>query len=531
MRLDPITVEVIRNALSYSAEEMGIALRNSAYSHNIKERMDHSCALLTPQGNLLAQAEHIPVHLGSLPWGVKNVLRYFKKNGEDWKQQDIVMANDPYIVGTHLSDVTLLRPIFFDSKLIGFSVNKAHHADVGGETPGSLSSDAVSLYEEGVVIPPVKLIRQGQMDQNLLEDFTRQVRNPEITAGDLRAQIAAANLGERQVMELAQRYGTSLLFATFREIISHSERRMRERLEAIPEGIYTSEDCLEDIQDYGTLTWIRVKLTKEVDRFSIDFSGTDPQVKTPFNAVFGVTLSATYFAVKSIVDPEAPMNQGVLNPIDVFAPLGSLVNPRRPAPVSGGNLETSQRIADTAFKALAQAVPDRVPAASHGSMNNVIVGGYDPRREKQWVFVETNGGGSGGRHGKDGVSGIHCNMTNTMNTPIEAIEQYYPMLFQEYELRPTTYGEGKWRGGCGIRRSWTLLGPSATVTVLGERNRIRPWGLDGGQPGGLAAYWVKREDGRQEKLKSKVTLDMSKGDTLIIETPGGGGYGKAERGV
>ena len=528
MPIDPITVEVIRNALSYTAEETGIALRNSAYSHNIKERMDHSCALFTSQGELLAQAEHIPVHLGSLPWGVKNVLRYLGDKEEDWEEGDIVMVNDPYIVGTHLNDMTLIKPVFFGGSLIGFSANKAHHVDIGGQTPGSISCDATSLYQEGVVIPPVKLIEQGHMKQTILDDFLAKVRTPEIAQGDLKAQIAAVNLGERRVLELKDKYGSGQLLSAFHEIIAYGERRMHEKLKAIPEGTYKAEDCLEDVESSDALTWIRVTLKKEKDRLSVDFSGTDAQVKIPLNAVFGVTLSATYFAIKSIADPEAPMNEGVLKPIKVFAPEGSLLNPVRPAPVSGGNLETSQRIADTVLKALAQAVPHRVPAASHGSMNNVLVGGWDSERKKQWVFYETIGGGSGGRPGKDGVDGIQCNMTNTMNTPVEAIEQYYPMLFEEYELRPKTYGNGKWRGGCGIKRSWTLLGSSAEVTILGERTRIAPWGLEGGQHGGLGAYWVRRRDGKKERLKSKSTLTMRKGDTLIIETPGGGGYGSPE---
>lgn len=525
MKLDPITIEVVRNALSYAAEEAGIALRNSAYSHNIKERMDHSCALFTPRGDLLAQAEHIPVHLGSLPWGVRNVLRYFEQKGERWEEGDIVMVNDPYIAGTHLNDMMLIKPVFFEEGIICFSANKAHHVDIGGRTPGSISSDATSLYQEGVVVPPVKLIAKGHISQKVLDDFLAKLRVPEIAQGDLRAQIAAANLGERRVLELAERYGAKRLFPAFNEIIAYGERRMRDKLNAIPPGVYRAEDCLEDVANSDDLTWVRVTLSKEEDGLIVDFSETDAQVEAPFNAVFGVTLSATYFAVKSIVDPEAPMNEGVLKPIKVFAPEGSLVNPRRPAAVSGGNLETSQRIADVVFKALAQAVPQRVPAASHGSMNNVLVGGFDSEKGKQWVFYETIGGGSGGRPGKDGVDGIQCNMTNTMNTPIEAIEQYYPMLFEAYELRPETGGKGKWRGGNGLRRAWTLLDSSAEVTVLGERNRIAPWGLEGGQPGGVGAYWVRRADGRKEKLRSKATLTLKKGDTLIIETPGGGGYG------
>lgn len=523
MKLDPVTFEVIRNALSYTAEEMGIALRNSAYSHNIKERMDHSCALFDAQGNLLAQAEHIPLHLGSLPWGVQNVLHYIRE--EDWKEGDIVIANDPYITGTHLNDLMLLKPVFCGGRLVCFNGNKAHHVDVGGQTSGSISSNATSLYQEGVLIPPVKIIQQGVMDQQVLRDFLDKVRDPLINQGDLRAQIAAASMGEKRVIELVERYGTHSLFSAFREIISSGEKRMYGKLTGIPEGMHRAGDCLEGIGDPGNLTWIRVMIKRNKEGLFIDFSGTDPQVAAPFNAVFGVTLSSTYFAVKSIIDPGSPMNEGVLKPIKVFAPEGSLVNPRRPAPVSGGNLETAQRIADVVFKALAKALPDRVPAASHGSMNNVILGGFDPVRNKQWVYYETIGGGSGGRPGSDGVDGIHCNMTNTMNTPIEAIEQYYPLLFEQYEFREGTYGAGKWRGGCGIKRSWTLLGPSAEVTVLGERNEIPPWGLAGGQPGEPGAYWVLREDGRKQKINSKAVLTLKKGDKLVIETPGGGGYG------
>ncbi|NQT74428.1 MAG: hydantoinase B/oxoprolinase family protein [Chloroflexi bacterium] len=526
MQIDPVTTEVIRNALCYSAEEVGIALRNSAYSPNIKERMDHSCALFDPHGNLLAQAEHIPVHLGSLPWGAKNVIRYLEENGDEWKIGDLVMVNDPYIAGTHLNDVTVIKPVFFEGILIGFSANKAHHVDVGGEVAGSISSDATSLFQEGTVIPPVKLIDGGHFDEDILENFLSGVRNPDISQGDLRAQIAAASLGERRLLELAEKYGADMIFGVFGEIISYGERRMRQQLQQIPEGAYTAEDCLEDVVGTDTLTWIRVRLERTEGGLEVDFTGTDPQVEAPFNAVFGVTLSATYFAVKSIVDPEGPMNEGILKPIIVHASHGSLVNPKSPAPVSGGNLETSQRIADTVFRALAQALPGHVPAASQGSMNNVNAGGFDPKRNRQWTFCETLGGGSGGRAGSNGIDGIHVNMTNTMNTPIEAIEQYYPVLFEQYELRPETGGKGKWQGGSGLVRAWKLLEPTAEVTVIGDRQKVPPWGLEGGQPGGLGAYWVKRVDGRMEQIKSKATLLLHEGDTLIMETPGGGGYGE-----
>lgn len=317
------------------------------------------------------------------------------------------------------------------------------------------------------------------------------------------------------------------MFKAFEEIIFISEQKMYNKLKAIPKGTYLSEDYLEDIVEEDRLTKIKVAISRDEKGLDVSFSDTDSEVKSPFNAVFGVTLSATYYAIKSIIDPEAPMNQGMLSPIHIYAPLGSLVNPIHPAPVSGGNLETSQRITDVVFKALLQALPDRVPAASYGSMNNVIIGGYDDKRERQWVYYETIGGGSGARPGKDGVDGIQCNMTNTMNTPIEAIEQYYPLLFEEYELRSESYGDGKWRGGRGIRRAWTLLGSTAQITVLADRNKIPPWGVKGGKPGAVGKYMVKKNNGEIKKIKSKTTLMLNKGDTLIIETPGGGGYGKS----
>ena len=431
MQIDPVTVEVVRNSLAYSAEEVGIALRNSSYSHNIKERMDHSCALFDPRGNLLAQAEHIPVHLGSLPWGVKNVIRHLRRRDDVWEEGDIVMVNDPYVSGTHLNDVTLVEPVFLRDKLIGFSANKAHHVDVGGRVPGSITSNAILLREEGVVVPPVKLLRRGRMNEQFLEGFLAKVRSPEISMGDLRAQIAAANLGARRLLEVASKYGRDMMNAISAEIISYGERRMLQQLQQIPEGVFKAEDCLEDVAGRNTLTWIRVTLKKVGDEFTVNFFGTDAQVKAPFNAVFGVTLSATYYAVKCTVDPEGPMNEGVFRPVNVFAPTGCLVHPVSPAPVSGGNLETSQRIADTVFRALAQALPDRVAAASQGTMNNLNAGGMDPVRNRPWTFCETLGGGSGARPGSRGVDGIHVNMTNTMNTPIEAIEQVLPGALRE----------------------------------------------------------------------------------------------------
>ena len=356
MSIDPVTVEIIRNALIYSSEEAGIALKNSAYSHNIKERMDHSCALLDRSGELLAQAEHIPTHLGSLPWGLKKTLEYMDERGIEWQAGDIIVLNDPYIAGTHLNDITLIKPVFFQGSLIGFSANKAHHVDVGGEVPGSISCDAATLYQEGVVIPPVKLMEEGRLCTIVLDSFLDKVRVPEIGIGDLKAQIAAVNLGERRFIELSARYGMASLVSAFEEILSYGEKRTIEKLKSIPPGMYQAEDCLEDIAGTEDLTWIRVTIRREGDTVEVDFTGTDSQVSAPLNTVFGVTISATYFAIKAIIDPEAPMNAGAIKPVTVSAPEGCLVNPRRPAPVAGGNLETNQRIVDTIFKALAAAV-------------------------------------------------------------------------------------------------------------------------------------------------------------------------------
>ncbi len=523
--IDPVTAEVIRNALAYTAEEMGIALRNSAYSHNIKERMDHSCAIFDVEGDMVAQAEHIPVHLGSLPHGIKNAIKYLRNNKVQFKEGDVYIFNDPYISGTHLNDVTLIKPVFYEGVHVGFTANKAHHVDVGGKSPGSMSGDATELYQEGIILPPVRFAEGGEINPDILAIILENVRTPHITKGDLRAQMAAANLGERRIQELIEKYGVDLYLEALQEILAYSEKRMMEEIKEIPDGVYEAEDCLEDTGISDRPVWIRVKITVSGGKMRVDYTGTDPQVDGPINAVFGVTLSATYFAIKSVVDPEVPMNQGAMKPIEVYAPPRTLVNPQKPAPVSGGNVETSQRIADVMFKALASALPQKVPAASLGSMNNIMAGGYDPIRNRPWAFYETIGGGSGGRPIEDGIDGIHTNMTNTMNTPIEAIEQYYPILFTSYEFRENSFGAGKYRGGSGIIRSWKLTAPKATVSILAERTKVTPFGVHGGLPGKPAEFYLVRENGDTIKLQGKTTVTLNKGDEIVIKTAGGGGYG------
>jgi N-methylhydantoinase B len=525
---DPVTVEVIRNAMIYAAEEMGIALRNASYSPNIKERMDHSCALFDAAGRLIAQAEHIPAHLGSLPWGVRNTLALMRSQPQH--PGDLFILNDPYIAGTHLNDIMVIRPLFWRDAIVGYSVNKAHHVDVGGRTPGSLSSDARELCEEGVIIPLLRILRRGVEVPETVEMILANVRSPDTTRGDLRAQIAAASLGERRVAEILDRYGREAVEGAWEAILDQGEASARRGFAILPHGRYAAQDCLEDDLAEGGLRWIRVALTVAREGIIVDFAGTDDQVPRPINAIFGVTNAAVLYALKAVCDPHSVMNDGWLRPVTIRAPAGTVINPVRPAPVGVGNTETNQRIADTVLRALAKAVPDRVPAASNGSMNNVTMGGVDLRLNQTWTFYETIAGGMGGRPGLDGVDGIHCHMTNTMNTPIEAIERSLPVRFRAYEFRPGSGGQGRWRGGCGVRREWELLAEEATVSILTERTRVPPWGLAGGGEGGMARHYVRRADGTEEVLPPKHTTDLRRGDVLVIQTPGGAGYGDpAER--
>ncbi|MET1128506.1 MAG: hydantoinase B/oxoprolinase family protein [Thermoproteota archaeon] len=518
--VDPVTVEVLRHALIYASEEMGVALRNTAFSPNIRDRLDHSCAVLTPRGELLAQAEHIPVHLGSMPVGVMNLVRALEREGVELMPGDVVLTNDPYISGTHLNDLMVLKPVYYRDELVAYVANKAHHVDVGGAVPGSIGGGAQTLVEEGLVIPPIKLVERGRLREDVVKLLAANVRTPRYLRGDLMAQLAALNLGERRILELAERYGADTLLEAWEEILSYTERYARKRVaelaERYGEGAYEAEDYLE-LSGGGTAA-IRARVEVSRGSVRVDFSGTDRQVDEPVNAVYGVTVAATTFALKAVIDPEMPMNQGFYRVVSIEAPPGTIVNPEPPAPVGGGNVETSQRIADVVLKALAEAFPDRVPAASCGTMTNVMVGG------RGWAFYETIGCGSGGRPCCDGVDGVHTNMTNTLNTPVEVIESEYPVIFKAYELRPDSGGPGTYRGGLGIVRAFTVL-EDAVLTVFSERCRLRPWGLRGGKPGAPCNHRVVRRDGSELKLGSKATVRLSAGDTVIIETPGGGGYG------
>ncbi len=525
MRLDPVTREVVKNALLYASEEMGIAVRNSAYSPNIKERLDHSCALFDRDGRLVAQAEHIPVHLGSLPWGLRAMLRSIAASGTALRAGEMWVANDPYVTGTHLNDVTVVRPVFQGSRLVAFAASKAHHADIGGAAPGSMSPTASDLFAEGLVVPPLRLMERDEPVAATFELFRANSRTPEARSGDLRAQIAGNYTGERRVLELFDRYGAELVEEAFARSLDDSERLVRSALRVLGNGVFEAQDVLEDLDGNPSLN-IALRLELRDGSVKLDYTGTSAQVPYPLNAVFGVTLSGVYYALRAVTDPTIPMNEGCFRPVDVFVPEGTLLNPRRPAPVAGGNVETSTRNAQVVLQALARAVPRRVPACSGGTMSNVLLGGVrgDGR---SWAFYETNGCGMGARPTSDGLSGIQCDMTNTLNTPIEAIEREFPLRVTRYELATGTGGTGARRGGDGLIRAIELLDGTAQASLLADRHVVQPPGALGGEPGARGRHTLVR-DGREVPLAAKTSCALEAGDTLIVQTPGGGGYEPGE---
>jgi len=525
--MDPIASEIIRNSLVYASEEMGIALRNSSYSPNIRERMDHSAAIFDNDGRLLAQAEHIPVHLGSLPWGLTKILNYCSKEGLELEPFSTLMVNNPYIAGTHLNDVTVVRPIYSSNRLVGYAANKAHHADVGGKVPGSISVDAKTLFEEGVVVDPKYLIRKNKFVENTVTAFVSKSRTPKERVGDLKAQTAANITGERRVLELVKKHGWKPFREACAESLRKTEQLMRLRLSKIPAGTYQARDSLEDPDGHDIR--LRVTLTISKGNLKVDYTGTDSQVSNPLNAVYGVTLSGVHYVVRTLTGDDVPANNGAFAPITVDAPEGTILNPTSPHPVAGGNVETSQRNADLLYQAFSKALPNRVPADSGGSMNNIMMGGT--YKGQNWAFYETIGVGLGARRDTDGIDGIQSNMTNTMNTPVEEIERSYPLLIKQYELRPDSAGLGRHRGGTGIIRSYLALTDEITVTVLADRGRNKPQGLYGGGPGArteVALYKMGRGKTRKVKLPVKITVLLQKGDTIEIKTAGGGGYGRPE---
>jgi N-methylhydantoinase B len=526
--VDPITTEVIKSSLIYASEEMGIAVRNAAYSPNIKERLDHSCAIFDRQGRLIAQAEHIPVHLGSLPWGLRRTLEELEVRGRTMAPGEMWILNDPYISGTHLNDVTVIRPIFVregDSpQHVGYAASKAHHTDVGGSVPGSVSATASELFAEGLIIAPMRLMIDDRVNEEMVALIRGNSRTPDARSGDLKAQIAGNVTGERRVLELIARYGVATFDAAIERILDESERRMRAALASLGDHDVSVEDVIEPPEPDGALLWLRARVRVRGGALEADFDGTDAQVPFPLNAVLGVTLSGIHYMIRAATDPTIPMNDGCFRPVEVRVPQGTILNPRRPAAVGGGNVETSQRICDVMLRAFAKIVPSKMPALSNGTMSNVIAGGTGPDGTP-WAFYETNGGGMGARPNVDGIDGIHTHMTNTLNTPIEAMERYFPIRMTRYEFAPDTAGDGTFRGGCGLVRAFELLGGDARVTLLAERQRVAPSGVQGGRDGAPGRHSIRSADGSTRVVPAKVTIDLHPGDEVIAQTPGGGGYG------
>lgn len=510
--IDPITLEVARNRFAALADEMGVVLRRTSLSPNIKERADCSAAVFTPDGEMLAQAEHIPVHLGSMPASVRACLdRFDPVPGVQYA------VNDPYHGGTHLNDLTILAPVFVGPTHVAWVANRAHHADVGGEAPGSMPAHAVRLEQEGHIVSPMVAVRDAAWTEDFLEPFLAASRTPWERRGDLDGQMGANAVATRRLTELIETEGTGRFFEVADSLLDYGERRMAAALARLPDGKYEFEDCMEFGDDDVV---IRVVVSVDGEGLSADFTGSDPQVEANFNAVEAVTRSCLYYAVRVATDPTIPANGGCYRPIALTVPEGSIVNARPPAAVAAGNVETSQRIADTILGALAQAAPDVVPAASQGTMNNVLIG------NDEFAYYETVAGGQGARPYEDGQSGIQTGMTNTRNTPIESLHMHYPFRVAAYTLRHDSGGEGRFRGGDGIRREIEFE-TEATLSLMGERRRNAPWGLAGGGSGSPGEDWLVHTSGDRERLPGKTTITVAPGDRLVVLTPGGGGWGRA----
>jgi N-methylhydantoinase B len=559
---DPTTLEIYRALYTSVAEEMGLTLRRTAHSPNIKERRDYSCAVFDREGRVIAQGDHMPVHLGSMPLAVAAAL------GETaLAPGDVVVLNDPFAGGTHLPDVTLVSGVFPNADLglriaesdaagprtgrapasggrgltakqgrsgqsatrnpqspLFYVANRAHHADIGGATPGSMGM-ATDVYGEGLRIPPVRLVSGGRLVGDVMRLLMANVRVERERRADFEAQIGSLKTGAARLLEIVGRSGAAEAAEYARHLIDYSARMMRATVRSIPDGVYEAEDALDSDGAGGGEVTLRVRVEVRGERARVDFEGSAPQVRGPVNAVEAITVSAVAYVFRCLVGAEeVPASAGLMEPVEVFAPPGTVVNALHPAPVAGGNVETSQRIVDVLFKALAQAVPERVPAASQGSMNNLTVGGTDPRTGREFAYYETVAGGMGARPGAPGVSGVHTHMTNSLNTPAEALEYAYPLRVRAYGLRRGSGGRGARRGGDGVVREIETL-VEARMSLLADRRTRAPYGLGGGGEGRRGRDSIVR-GGRRTGIESKGSWDLRPGDRVRIETPGGGGHGE-----
>jgi N-methylhydantoinase B len=515
-RFDPTTLEIYRALFTSVAEEMGIALRRTAFSPNIKERRDYSCAVFEAKGRVIAQGDHMPVHLGSMPMAVAAALAEI-----DMAPGDVVAVNDPFAGGTHLPDVTLVTPVVKGKRILFYVANRAHHADIGGATPGSMGL-ATDIYGEGIRIPPIRLVRNGAVDRDTMRLLLANVRGNVERRGDFDAQIGSLKTGATRLLEIVERRGEREATEYAAQLIDYSARLMRHTIGSIPDGVYEAEDALDDDGIADSPVSIRVRITVRGERATVDFTGSAPQVVGAINAVEAITVSAVSYVFRCLVGGEVPASAGLMAPIEVIAPAGTVVNANPPASVAGGNVETSQRIVDTVFKALSKALPDRIPSASQGTMNNLTIGGIDTRSGQEFSYYETVAGGMGARPALDGMSGVHTHMTNSLNTPAEALEYAYPLRVREYRLRRGSGGAGKQRGGDGVVREIETIVP-ARMSLLADRRKRGPYGLYGGAEGSSGLNTINGQ-----AIAAKGSHELKAGDRIRIETPGGGGWGTTD---
>ncbi|HEY1404524.1 MAG TPA: hydantoinase B/oxoprolinase family protein [Pyrinomonadaceae bacterium] len=562
---DPVTLEIYRALYTSVAEEMGITLRRTAHSPNIKERRDYSCAIFDAAGRVIAQGDHMPVHLGSMPMAVAAALRETRI-----EPGDVIALNDPFAGGTHLPDVTLVAGVFeagekvkreggrgnagsratndltgkggaagsgqggaargglkFSPSPLFYVANRAHHADIGGGSPGSMGM-AADVYGEGLRIPPVHLARGGRLNEDVMRLLLANVRGANERRADFAAQMGSLKTGATRLLEIVARAGEREAATYASHLVSYSARLMRAAIREIPDGVYETEDALDDDGVDDAPCILRVRIEIKGARARVDFTGSAAQVAGPVNAVEAITVSAVAYVFRCLLGAaEVPASAGLMEPIEVVAPRGSIVNALPPAPVAGGNVETSQRIVDALFKALAQALPGRIPAASQGTMNNLTIGGMDTRTGREFAYYETVAGGMGARPAHDGLSAVHTHMTNSLNTPVEALEYAYPLRVREYAIRADSGGRGSWRGGDGVVREIETL-VDARMSLLADRRRRAPYGLAGGEDGraGRDAIVRAAEGGRAQRIEAKGSWELKAGDRVRIETPGGGGHGR-----
>jgi N-methylhydantoinase B len=523
VEIDPILLEVLRNRLDTIADEMELTLLKSAASPIVKEGLDASAALFNVRGETVAQAAAIPIHLGALQFAARRIVRAFPP--ERMQEGDAFLLNDPYDGGTHLPDITLAVPVFVDGRAVALACTMCHHQDVGGRTPGSVPTDATELYQEGVIIPPTQLFRAGALDENLFALLSRNVRLPEVFTGDLMAQVAAGRLGGLRLRELFAAHGTETVLGYVEELLARAERLTRAQIETIPDGAYAFEDWLDDDGvNIGQRVKIAVTVRVAGSGMTFDFTGTDPQVRGPFNSVPASTMSAVYYAVRAIDDASIPNNGGCFRAVDAVLPEGTVVNPRPPAPVSC-RTATIKRIADTILGALVRALPGRLPAANSGTLLVMAFGGRDPETGRTFVASELAAGGMGARPGKDGLDVIETDVSNCMNIPVESVEMNFPLRIPRLSLWADSGGAGRRRGGLGLEKVFEATTTDVTISHRGERFASTPWGLEGGAPGVSAHAFIVRRDGTREDLPSKKMIVLRPGDQLWEYIAGGAGHG------